>query len=516
MECKKCGKSIDEFNDFCSDCKELLESEKELDKLIFENKELNKLEITKEVVELTDIKEEKKEDIKTLKEELMDIVNIQEVEEQEKENKNIIIIVTVLTVIVITLIITLILIFGKKEEIHEEKSINYKQVIKNYAASVELAISDYIKENEKIPSWGSISDVIDYEDYEVACSIHNIYKDGTIYLNECEIEGDKVKYSYGEEKEEISGKKIDIYKDDVGYNDNNGSVVGSIMCTTDSCEYIKAYDKYVLIKEENKYYIYDYINSSIEFGPFSISGNYNESMLSYEDKLYGILYVEDNIQNIYNLNLEKKLKKIEGKLMLSQADLNTKLLYKYGYAIFENNNKNNFVNLKTGNVSYSIGGVLTSFIENSNNNLVYIITKSESNSKITIYNSNGKALFSGKEFNDIKLLNNIVILSGDNNYYVYDYNLKLKLTSKAYDNILGLYDDFVVVVDKGYLEIVDLEDNILATFDLKWDNSMYKFDNILSNKTLENNEEIIYLIIERSNSSLKYYYNINTKEFGLK
>jgi len=41
---------------------------------------------------------------------------------------------------------------------------------------------------------------------------------------------------------------------------------------------------------------------------------------------------------------------------------------------------------------------------------------------------------------------------------------------------------------------------------------MYTFDKILSGK--DNN--MIYLIIERSNSSLKYYYNLETKEFGLK
>ena len=49
MECKKCGKGISEFEIYCDDCKEILKKEKELDKLIIENKELNKLEITKEV-----------------------------------------------------------------------------------------------------------------------------------------------------------------------------------------------------------------------------------------------------------------------------------------------------------------------------------------------------------------------------------------------------------------------------------------------------------------------------------
>ena len=70
MECKKCGKAIEEYELYCDDCKELLKKEKELDKLIIENKELNKLEITKEIETLQNFKDDNKEDSLSLKEEL--------------------------------------------------------------------------------------------------------------------------------------------------------------------------------------------------------------------------------------------------------------------------------------------------------------------------------------------------------------------------------------------------------------------------------------------------------------
>ena len=89
MECKKCGKTINEFETYCDDCKLLLNKEKELDKLIDENKELNKLEITKEVETLQSFKDEKKESESSLKEDLKDLVNIGELEMNldEKDNK---------------------------------------------------------------------------------------------------------------------------------------------------------------------------------------------------------------------------------------------------------------------------------------------------------------------------------------------------------------------------------------------------------------------------------------------
>ena len=47
-------------------------------------------------------------------------------------------------------------------------------------------------------------------------------------------------------------------------------------------------------------------------------------------------------------------------------------MYKYNYAVFVNNNKYEFVNLKTGNISYTISGTLNTFIEDATKNLVYM------------------------------------------------------------------------------------------------------------------------------------------------
>jgi len=524
MVCKNCGKNIDDLDIYCDECKKNLNQEKKLNDLIDKNKEMNKLEITKEVETLDNFKDEKNESASSLKDELKDIVNIDAEEIKIENSKMAIIVAIVSTIISLGIIgIAVFMLFFKSEEKEEskktaEETINYEEVINEYGSEVKSVFSEYLETNKNIPAWYTLRNLVDYNKYNVICGIHKLYKDGNIYLNDCEVNNRKTKYSYGVEQQ-IEGKKISIYKleSNIYSNVESDTLMGTITCMTDECKYIKAYEKYVLINEEEKYYIYNYENSSMEFGPFDIiNDNYENNMLVYDDILYGILYEESSKQNIYNLDKEKNLKDIEGNILVKTVNYDPTIMYKYGYIIFKNNDKNNFVNLKTGNVSYTINTTINSFIEDKAKNLVYIITQNPTNSKITIYNNNGKLLFEGKQFNDIKILSDTIIVSDDTNYYVYDKSLKLKLTSKNYNKVLGIFDDFAVVVDEGYLEIVNLEDKILATFDLEWDNTMYKFDNILSGKVNENNEDIIYLIIERSNSSLKYYYNTVTKEFGLK
>lgn len=520
MECKKCGKSIDEYELYCNDCKELLRKEKELDELIIENKELNKLEITKEVETLQNFKDEQKETQSSLKEELKDLVNIEEIESglSEKDNKKTIIIVaSTISLICLIITIALLILFNKKEdkEISLSEKISYEEILNEYGKEVTLAISNYLKTNDVIPSWSIINDLIDYDKHEIACNVHSVYKDGSIYLSDCIIGDKNIAYSYGNKQEEVKeGKKVEIYKkeydDYYTYTNNNDGVlelVGEISCKTDSCEYINAYDKFVLIKENNEYYLYNYDNGNIEFGPFDTK---DVNMLTHQNKLYGVLYNDDEKINIYNVSTGKILKNLNGKLLLPLSNFNPNIIYKYGYVILKNDDKNSFVNLKTGNISYKIMGSINSFIEDNVNNIVYITTINSQNSKITIYNSNGKKLFNGKEYNDIQISNGKLIVANYNNFYVYNSKLQLETTSKDY-NILGLYDEFSIVVNNENLELVDFKDNTFATFDLKWDNEKYSMDSILSGWQTEDEIKII-INDKETNKFFECYYNILTKD----
>lgn len=524
MLCKRCNKEIDKLEIYCDECKEILQKEKELESLIEENKKMNELESTKEFENLDKQIEEKLEG-SNIREKLEDIVNNIDEElaiYEKKDNKKIVIILLIILTVLLSILLSLFIILSNKDDqnIEYEEAIDYDKIIVEYGDSINFIVSNYLKENGEIPSWSIISDLNEYDKHSISCDIHNVYKDGNIYLNKCSIDNGNDIYSYGVEQEIKEGKEINIYKNmDLNtysiLEDSNLTKVGSVLCKTDVCDYVNAYERYVLIKEENYYYIYNYENNSIEFGPFYIYGdNYNNNILSYDGILYGILYNEEGNQKIYNIKTSKTLKNINGNLLLNNINYNPSIMYKYGYVVLENNNENNFINLNSGNISYTINGNINSFIEDSFKDLVYITTYNEYNSKIIIYNSNGKTLFNGNEFNSIRLYNGNIIVMTDNNYYMYDSNLKLKLTSKTYDKVLGLYDNFIVVVEDTHLQIVDLKDNVIATYDLIWEDS-YSLDN-LSTGTFEENNKIIYVVVQKDNDILKYFYNLDTKEFGLK
>ena len=431
--------------------------------------------------------------------------------------------------VLITVIVLLIVFFNKNKdkEVKEEK-IDYEKVINTYGDYITEIVQEYMSINDDIPTWQYVIEEVDYDKYEVVCDTHIIYSDASVYLSECKVNDKDTKYTYGVELEEIKeGKKVSIYKQEYdGFTTytseqyNYSTLVATITCKTDNCEFIDAYDKYVLIKEDSEYYLYDYTNDSLNFGPFSLSQEYN--ILVSNNTLYGIFYTDDGKNNIYNVSTGKILKDIKGTLLLGEMGFDPTIMYKYNYVILVNNGKNNFVNLKTGNVSYSINENISSFIEDSNNKIVYITAYTNDNSKFKIYNSNGKSLFDGKEYTNFVLGSNILLVSTDTNFKVYDKNLKLKINSKVYDKVLGIYEDYIIVIDGNSLLILNSEDEELVRFEDSW----YEEDNIFySNLSgISNNE--IYITIENKKIPygtkgrfVKYYYipttgESNFKEFG--
>jgi len=537
MKCNRCGKEIDELEIFCDDCKKYLKEfssrkkVKELEELIEDQRNFDDLENTKELVDLDKIvKEElKKEETIVDKKEIIrqDVKEIArednefiDIEKEEKKKRKIIIIVSIVLSILAIISTLLIIFLGKKEKEEEPKvKIDYEKVINLYGDSAKEVVVDYIEENDDIPTWQYVIENIDYNRYKVECSIHNIYNDGNIYLSSCKVDGNKIKYTYGIEQEEtIDGKQINIYKQEyngfIVYSNDaaDSTLIGTITCKTENCDYVNAYKEYVIIKENEEYYLYNYINDKVKFGPFNLKEEYN--VLVHDNELYGIIYTEDNQNNIYNVKTNKVLKNIKGYLLPGEMGFDPTIMYKYNYVILINDEKNEFINLKTGNISYFIKEKIISFEEC--NKLVYITTLT-SNNKYKIYNSNGKTLFDGKEYLDFIASSDKFLVSDETNFKVYDNNLKLQTTSKEYSQILALYKDYVIAIKNNNLILLNTKDEILETFENVWN----KENNVFyRNLTGEKDNKFIITIENKKiphgtqGSFIEYYYNLTTKESG--
>ena len=260
MRCKNCKKEIDEYEIFCDDCKKKLkkssskEKVEELESLIEDQVELNKEDDTKELEELSSLSIEESilEDTKEIdnldldkeiteqstlevpktREELMKLKN-------NKSNKKTTIIISLLIFLVIVLVGIVLFLMGKEKDpkpIVEE--INYEKIINEYGKSIEIIVREYLIKNDEVPTWKYVSEITDYDKYEVVCNVHNIYKDGDIYLNECKVDDKDIEFSYGKLKEEKKeGKTIQIYKTEYdGYYTyssetlDNSKLYGKVTC----------------------------------------------------------------------------------------------------------------------------------------------------------------------------------------------------------------------------------------------------------------------------------------------
>lgn len=529
MRCKSCGKEIAKYEIFCEDCKERMkttssrEELKELERLIEENKNNEDLQMTKELPSIENIESVIEEKTSVDVSELYNTENTNELETREERNQDkkiseqkkiLIIIVSIIAFLVIVILVIVIMNINskKKKDIVE---IDYNSVINEYGKEVISAVKEYNKKQNKIPKWDDIKDNIKYTKYLVACSTHDIYEDMTVYLANCKVNEEKTSYTYGKEQKEEDKEKIQltIYKNDNAFNTEDGEKIGTITCSSsDDCKQYKIFDDYIITNEKDENYIYNYKTDTLVFGPFKLEETMNDG-----NKLYGLLVNTDNTSKIYSLVSNKLLKEVSGTLETEKVNENS-VLYKYGYALFALENKYNFVNLRTGNVSYSIDGTSIEILNETSNLLYFIYT--DLDNKYKVINSNGKNLFD-ESYGTFKIENDNFVFLDTDKFAIYDKNLNLKSSSKSYDKVLQITDTYIVVLNKKNLEVIDREGKSIVKFSDEF-KSDYELD--IKNSGIEKEKDGEYLYLKVINKSVpentlghirKYYYVKETGKSGV-
>lgn len=493
MKCKMCKNETGNNKSVCDKCKNKLkkkasiEEVEEFEKLI-DNEELEK---TKDLTNLKDLISSDIDD---------DFIDM-------KDSKLVILFYVLFGFIIVGLIVFVTYwLINKPKDIKEEPkpTIDYEEILNDYGVLVTSEATKYIKENKEIPTWQILSDLVKYDKHEISCDVHNIYIDGSIYLDKCKVNNKTIKYTYGVFKDDAkTGKEITVYKKEDIYNSESGEEVGKFTCNTLDCEFECAFDKYAIVREKDAKYLYNYVNNSVEFGPFK-----DEVLLSYNNSLYGIYYDT----SIYNITLGKTIKNIKGSYEFDKNYVDTGIQYKYGYMITYDNGYN-FINLKTGNVSFSIKEGIKSFIEDIKSGILYITVGDKTSSKFKIYNSNGKLMFNGEEFIDFKIKNNTLITFKENSFKVYDNKLNIKLTSKNYTNILRIYDEFIILIENKKIKLVDYNDKVIVTFTKEWEDDYKPFD---MSYIYNDSEKVLHITFldtsVEENKYVHYNYNFATKE----
>ena len=520
MRCANCGKKVENEDVFCENCKKVLKKEsnnkeiEELEKEIEYNKYLNEDENTKELPNLKDLNKQELifdddpiisvEEVKSesLKRENNNTVKTSEnreekYKEKKKKKKKKIIIVVIICIVLISIISIIIFLSLNKEEKVEEVKVDYKKVLKNYGKKIEDKLTEY----EEIPEWENLIKNLKFTN-TINCNIHEIYDDKKIYLDECKIDGKKVKYTYGTKQEKIIQATMKIYKKSNIYNDKSGNLVGEITCEGEKCEFINGFDNYVIVKENNLYNLYDYVNKKLLFGPFNDVSN----LLYIDNTLYGIYYSENNIKNIYSLLSNSVLSNVDGKLINDFENYDPTLLYKYDMVILKDKNYN-FVNLKTGKTNFTIEDNILKFEEDLKNNVLYMLTYKEDKNTFKIINNYGKYLFDEKEATYFKLLEDGLIIANNTSFRVYDLKLNEKVSSKTYESLITIFDDCALALDKTMIKLVDLNDNLLSSFEL---HIKYKVDKEKTGWATKDGKAGLYIYFK--NTDIILFYDPETGE----
>lgn len=196
------------------------EKTKEIEKIedIVDDKE------NEEPVIISTEEEKESEEIEKIKNE-EDKEKIEEMVKKNKKKKTIIIILSILIVLVLISSLVLVLKNKKdkekiKDDVYNEEKLNEKEKekkIKAFGEALEKVVLISYEKNKVILSYEEALKLVDIKD-DINCSVHEIYEDGKVYLNECSFNGIKTKYSYGTKQEEKApveavddNTKINVY-----------------------------------------------------------------------------------------------------------------------------------------------------------------------------------------------------------------------------------------------------------------------------------------------------------------
>ncbi|MBO5121325.1 MAG: hypothetical protein J6C28_06550 [Bacilli bacterium] len=182
---------------------------------------------------LDDLIETKKTDVveEAVKEETKEESITEEVVEEKKfpkkkmNGKNIAIIALLISIfVVLGVIVTCVVIFSNKDNkpgvVEEDTKLTEKEMeelIISYGEALEGVINIYYSKQGVLLEYNDAVKLVDFEE-EINCTVHDIYKDGKVYLDKCSINGIKTKYTYGTMQVDIESEDeiLKVYVEKVG------------------------------------------------------------------------------------------------------------------------------------------------------------------------------------------------------------------------------------------------------------------------------------------------------------
>lgn len=277
------------------------------------------VEETKKIEKVSEIEEKVTEDKKE------EISNDFYEETPKKKNKLIPILIICGVVIIIIIIVLLILLKPKTNSSSNDNNRNLtkneqKEVINGYGDALKGVIAVYYEKQNVLLEYDDAIKLIDYK-HDVSCKIHEIYEDGSVYLNKCKIDNKSTSYSYGKKQEKKEEPKIseDAIKVYVSKKNNKATLEEpSNLDDYDlyAFEIDGAYSDLTLLSDTSDYVFYNDIEYNVHMINFKTNRkvmdhlNYQAILPIKVDGIYDTKYIAVKINNkwgIYNITNNERV-----------------------------------------------------------------------------------------------------------------------------------------------------------------------------------------------------------------
>ena len=294
----------------------------------------------------------------------------------------------------------------------------------------------------------------------------------------------------------------------------SASLVGRVECN-DVCQYIEAVDNYVLVKENNAYSIYDYVNNNLIVNNLGDAakdnGKYSKAAWfypKYNNAAQAVVYHsnpdEYSEYKIFSLLSGTLSESFVGSDACEGAyeDPCEDYIYEQNYylnSVYEQN-KIEVFDLKTNKIKFTMKGEWVITIGNDNKQYILAEAWDKKAEKyvIYVYDLNGRQMLNGEEINQAYLANNNIAVEKDGKFYLYDINLNKIKEGKKYTDIIMFGSDFILVQDNANLKLLNYDEEELATFLTDYSKDKYDVHTFLSGwyKDEKIGKDGIYVVVE--------------------
>ena len=347
-----------------------------------------------------------------------------------------------------------------------------------------------------------------------------------------------------DEDKEKSGVKISLYKMDgndyiFSYNsneykenyyakNNDYELIGDYECYSYSCKYKDGAVDQIVVYDDD-FILYDVKKDKETVIDLDIDSTDDVRFVIYDNKAYGLQTGKYDKYAYFDLNKKKYITDFEYSGFNSDGALKSNKII--GYKTSDTDEigmymKSNYylIDTKTGKIIHEENDLNAFQAKELNNHIYYtkLVYTDSFDGGYDIYNDKFELLFENVLQFGLLDNGNIMIKNNKNGFNIYNSKGNLVKESKEYTEVKLIVDNYVAVIDDGYLKLIDSNELEVAKF-TEW-NDKLKFHEMISGYFTDFTSKVhgVYLVVEDESipegtkgRGKEYYYGTENGEVGV-